>query len=196
MTPTKVDYQKFLSQQQVTHAFTFKPNNPGRPKALIPIRIVQETGEAVTIDCSHVANRYLMAPVINTDRLRVLFARAMTYLNRALLGSHYHRPALAARRISAIAVCEGLPSEGHLHGFLNAPEDLWPKIATIFPDKRERVVRYSERAAPDPWSTISPGGTSVVTLVIDQPGWARYVTKEANLPDFANKILFYPNNIE
>lgn len=192
MKPTQHHHRDFLAQREATHAFTFKPNNPGRPRALAPSRIRPDTGEVLAIASSPATARYLMAPIVNTDRLAALFVRAMTYLNRELLGSHYHRPAFDDRRLSAVGVCEGLPSEGHLHGFLKVPEDLWAKLALIFPEKRDRVEAPNQRFKRDPWSTICPGGTSVVKLLHDPLGWADYVTKEAAMPDFAAKILFYP----
>ncbi|TFU06196.1 hypothetical protein EUV02_04075 [Polymorphobacter arshaanensis] len=184
MKPTRENFRQFFEQFDATHVFTLKPNHPGRPRGLRPMRIEPKTGEVSPVT-QIVPGKYLMAPTIGIVRLSSLFMRLMVYFNRRVLGSHYHRPSRIDDRITAVAVVEGLPDAGHLHGMFKVPQKYWTRVTDAFPAS-------SDDARPDPWSRISPGGTYEVNLLRDASEWADYITKESWRPDFSEKILFYP----
>ena len=141
-----------------------------------------------------VAREYTHAVTLkpNRDRglslqtLHTLFCKVHMLMDKKLLGGRFNLPNRRHLRTEAMAIVEGLPDTGHLHGAFKVRPENWEDFERLFKDGTRKADRQGL------WRKLAPDGTCEVTPMRDPQGWYDYSLKDVWFASDTDRILFLP----
>ncbi|MEN3972847.1 hypothetical protein WJS89_09225 [Sphingomicrobium sp. XHP0235] len=122
----------------------------------------------------------------SVEGLHQLFAKTHMMVDRALLGPRFTKPTRASRRSHAVAIVEGLPASGHLHGAFRIAPEKHEQFERLFADGPTLAERNGL------WRKILSGGTCHIEKMKDPEGWYDYIFKDIWNVDDTDRLVFMP----